>query len=145
MPHNYYLYGDPTAGGRLVWFPWDLNESLTPASRSRCSPESVLLDEVGNEWPLIRFLLDDTHYRGIYRDELARAVEGAIPAAASRDRVERLHSLIAPYVIGPESVETAPYTFLRRAEEFTGSLRGTPGALLDHLAARRTTVLEALP
>ena len=25
MAHNYYLYGDPTKGGRLQWIPWDHN------------------------------------------------------------------------------------------------------------------------
>jgi hypothetical protein len=25
MAHNYYLYGDPAAGGRLKWIPWDHN------------------------------------------------------------------------------------------------------------------------
>jgi hypothetical protein len=25
MPHNYYLYGDPTKSGRLRWLPWDHN------------------------------------------------------------------------------------------------------------------------
>ena len=28
MPHNYYLYGDPTRGGRLRWIPWDHNMSF---------------------------------------------------------------------------------------------------------------------
>ena len=28
MNHNYYVYGDPSDQGRLVWFPWDLNEAM---------------------------------------------------------------------------------------------------------------------
>jgi spore coat protein H len=29
MAHNYYLYGDPSDGGRLKWIPWDHNMSFS--------------------------------------------------------------------------------------------------------------------
>ena len=58
MTHNYYLYGDPEDNGRLVWLPWDLNECLFP-SRGPSGGMSVLLSEVSDRWPVIRYLMDD--------------------------------------------------------------------------------------
>ena len=38
---------------------------------------SLSLDEVGAEWPLIRFLLDDPVYAGRYRELVAEVAAGA--------------------------------------------------------------------
>ena len=60
MDHNYYVYGDPSNGGKLVWFPWDLNEAMLSGGPGGGSvARSIMMDQVGDNWPLIRFLLDD--------------------------------------------------------------------------------------
>ena len=62
MTHNYYLYGDPDDNGRLLWIPWDLNECRSQCEVARQaqvdSQEEDHLDEVGNDWPVIRHLDD---------------------------------------------------------------------------------------
>ncbi len=141
IAHNYYLYGDPSAGGRLVWFPWDLNEALyagmTPPN---CYPQSVMLDEVGTRWPLIRNLLDDPTYRAAYQAELTTVVNGAFATAAVEAQLDANHALISPYVIGPEAIETPPYTFLRAATDFPNALP----TLHAHVEQRQTAVRQAL-
>lgn len=144
IAHNYYLYGQPDHAGRLAWMPWDLNEALRPATRAGCHPESVMLDEVGERWPLIRWVLDDAVYRQAYRDELAGLLAGAFSASALDSALVAAHDLVAPWVVGPEAVETWPYTFLSGPEAFESSLSGTPMSLRDHAARRRLAVQAAL-
>jgi spore coat protein H len=144
IAHNYYLYGQPEGAGRLGWIPWDLNEALRPATHPGCDPQSVMLDAVGEGWPLVRWLLDDPVYRQAYRDELAALLAGAFSAAALDPALAAAHDLVAPWVVGPEAVETFPYTFLPGPGAFEGSLSGSPTSLLDHVAARRVAVQQAL-
>ncbi len=144
IAHNYYLYGQSNHGGRLAWFPWDLNESLRPATRQGCTPESVMLDEVGTNRPLIRFVLDDAVYRRTYQDELAKLLTGAFSSTSLDPALTAAHDLVAPWVVGPEAVEVFPYTFLPSPDAFLVSLGGTPNSLLDHVANRRVAVQAAL-
>ncbi|MDF1562202.1 MAG: CotH kinase family protein [Deltaproteobacteria bacterium] len=145
MTHNYYLYGDPSQGGRIVWIPWDLNEAL----KHRDSPmatnaDSVLLDEIGSEWPLIRRLLDDPVYRARYQEHLRALVDGPLAEATVTPLAQAYHELIAPYVVGPESTETPPFSTLPPTPGVFGdSVEGSLG-ILPHLAARRAAVEAAL-
>jgi hypothetical protein len=144
IAHNYYLYGQPDHGGRLAWIPWDLNEALRPSTRSGCFPSSVMLDEVDARWPLIRRLLDDPVHRQVYRDALASLLAGPFSSTALDPALTAAHELVAPWVVGPEAVETPPYTFLAGPGAFESSLTGTSSSLLDHVAARRLAVQAAL-
>jgi hypothetical protein len=69
---------------------------------------------------------------------------GAFSAAALDPALTAAHELVAPWVVGPEAVEAFPYSFLPGPGAFTGSLSGTPDALLDHVADRRLAVQAAL-
>ncbi len=90
-PHNYYLYADAARGGALAWIPWDHNLALSPGL-GIVGPggfgvaRSLSLDEVGAEWPLIRFLLDDVVYAARYRELVAEVATGAFS-------VERMSAL----------------------------------------------------
>jgi hypothetical protein len=143
MTHNYYLYGDPGQGGRLVWFPWDLNESMLVFAPPACHPTSVMLDELDDHWPVIRYLLDDPVYRPAYQGELADLLDTVLTVEAVQPLLEAYHALVAPHVVGAEG-EAAPYTFLRNATDFEGSLTSPQGGLVPHLAARRAAVQAVL-
>jgi hypothetical protein len=143
MTHNYYLYGDPGQGGRLVWFPWDLNESMLVFSPPGCQPTSVLLDEVDDRWPVIRYLLDDPEYRSVYLAELAALLDQVFTVEAVQPRMQAYHDLVAPHAVGAEG-EVAPYTFLRNEADFELSLTSPQGGLIPHLEARRAAVQAAL-
>ena len=66
MTHNYYLYNNPETG-KLTWISWDHNEVLAASStgggggNGGRGGRSTSLDkaDVGENWPLIRYLLDD--------------------------------------------------------------------------------------
>jgi len=64
MTHNFYLYNNPE-NGLITWIPWDHNESLTSGRRGNMTLE---MNSIGDDWPLISFLLDDSEYRQIYVD-----------------------------------------------------------------------------
>ncbi|MBN1654532.1 MAG: CotH kinase family protein [Deltaproteobacteria bacterium] len=155
MHHNYYLYADPTDNRRLTWFPWDMNESMRMHTQPGCvDPGSVMLDEIVNpdpndtelvwNWPLIRFILGDPEYRKIYRSELKAALEGAFEIDRVYERMDYLHDLISPYVVGPKAEESAPYTNLNDPEDFTNSLTEAEDALKPHVKKRHEAVKEAL-
>ncbi len=98
LAHNYYLYADDSRGV-LTWIPWDNNMSLqeritvpgldvtapqNPQAGSRVfrtegfgRARSLSLEEVGDDWPLIRFLLDDLVYAARYRELVAEVAAGA--------------------------------------------------------------------
>lgn len=98
LAHNYYLYADDSRGV-LTWIPWDNNMSLqeritvpgldvtapqNPQAGGRAfqaegfgRARSLSLEEVGDDWPLIRFLLDDEVYAARYRQLVAEVAAGA--------------------------------------------------------------------
>jgi spore coat protein H len=151
MHHNCFVYADPSRGGRFVWFPWDLNESMLERTQTGCpAPGSVLLREIVEaqsgidaDWPLIRYLLADATYLAVYRKELRAFLDGAFAQAPVIARMERTHALIAPWVVGPEAVEAYPYTNTTQAG-FKSSLTGGDSALEPHVKARRAAVEAAL-
>jgi len=141
MTHNYYLYADPSDDGRLVWFPWDLNESMlvTNGGPGGGGTTEVFAESRSAQWPMIRFLLDDAEYEARYRQELGALLDGAFDEDAVVDRIERYHDLIAPWVTG-EQGESSPYTNLSNANSFNSSVAG----LRDHVQDRRAAVQAAL-
>lgn len=146
MNHNYYVYADPSAGGRLVWFPWDLNEALVSKSGGpggSGAANSVMCDVVGDGWPMIRFLLDDPTYRAQYKTNLQAVLDGPFAEAEVGERAQAYHDLIAPYIVGPEAVEASPYT-LTTAANFEASLSSGSSALLPHISSRHSAVSSAL-
>jgi spore coat protein H len=138
MPHNYYLYGDPSQGGRLTWIPWDHNMCLD--DQVGLSPPIALdISDVGEDWPLIRFLIDDPVYQTVYWEHVRAFAEGVFAATAIKARLKREHDLIAPYVIGPDG-EQPDYTVLPSNDAFNNSLQ----ALYDHVDARHAAISDAL-
>jgi spore coat protein H len=140
MTHNYYLYSDPLDGGRFQWIPWDHSFAFTGGGGGMFGQSlSLGMDEVGEEWPLIRFLLDDPTYSERYVQFVAQAVDLEYTPADMGPRFTAAHELIAPYVIGAEG-ELPGYTFVESAAAFTGTL----DELLQHVEQRQQEVAEFL-
>ncbi len=131
IAHNYYLYGDPSRGGLLTWIPWDHNESLKAGKKG---DDTLTLQNTGDKWPLIRFLLDDDVYHQAYLDHLQAFVAGPYDPQTLFPFIEQLHEMIAPYVVA----EAAPYTQLNGGvADFEGALETGKEALFPHIEARR--------
>lgn len=135
--HNYFLYGDPAKKGRLVWIGWDHNNML--ASANYFPKLSVMMDEVDQTWPLIRYVMDDQVYRERYREALRVLLEGPCSKSRFDARVQQLHEMITPFVTGAEG-ERAPYTHLANPNQFRSALT----SLITAADARREEVRQAL-
>ncbi|MBT3218170.1 MAG: CotH kinase family protein [Proteobacteria bacterium] len=126
---NYYVYGDPSDDGRLVWIPWDLNEAMTDETSHEYSLDFDL-DEVGDNFPLIRYLMDDAVYSEIYLAELQNALDGVYDLDPLHGKMEQYHDMLEPYVVGADG-EISGFTTLHSEDNFHTSLRGGPDALID--------------
>jgi spore coat protein H len=136
---NYYLYQDLSNGGRMTYLPCDFNMSLNnnPFGFTMPGiPASLSLNEIGNNWPLIRFLMDDPIYKNIYHNEMQTAMNGCFNQATITARIRQLHEMIRPYVVGAEG-ETTNYSFLTNgATQFNQGLTD----LVNHVSSRHTAV-----
>lgn len=128
MPHNYYLYNDP-ATGRLDWIPWDNNEALDEGKMGG----ALLLDleAVNDDWPLIRFLMDDPVYAEIYRTRVAETIAGPFEAGAMGARYVELADLIASHAAD----ELEGYSFQFGAGEFEAAVAGLVAHASERAAA----------
>lgn len=123
MSHNYYLYHDPDTG-QLTWISWDHNEAMSSGmggggGRGR-GDRSVSLDktDVGDNWPLIRYLLDDPVYYELYVDYLAETVEEPFNPELMAERYRTLAALIAPYAaadVGETTFDAAVQQLIEHA------------------------------
>lgn len=139
MSHNYYLYSDPSLGGRLRWIPWDHSFAFSGSGGIGGASLSLGLSEVTDAWPLIRFLLDDSEYQATYKSYVARAAESEYTPEWATARFTEAHDLIAPYVVGSEG-EQAGYSFIESAEAFEQTL----DELVAHPTQRQSDVTTYL-
>jgi spore coat protein H len=134
MTHNYYLYADPAQDGRLVWVPWDLN--LSYAASNIRTPLSISMDEVSDDWPLIRRLMDDPVYADAYYSHVAELLDGPLSAQAQQDRFQTAHDLIADSA----RAESGSYTNI--SDSFDDALESTNDAVFGWISDA-TTEAEA--
>ena len=101
MSHNYFLYNNPD--NAFEWIPWDSNEALV--SNNRCL--SLDMDEVDDDWPLIRYILDDLDYNDTYKDYVNSFATSYFNEDYLNPIYEKYKKLIQDYVTN----ETSNYTF----------------------------------
>ena len=122
MSHNYYLYNDSDTG-QLSWISWDHNMAMSAGSGrggnqggdagGRFSGNrNTSLDkaDVGENWPLISYLLADPVYYDMYLGYLADTVAGPFNADKIAEKYQAMADLIAPYAIadvGEDLFDTA--------------------------------------
>ncbi len=139
MSHNYYIYTDP--GDSLIhWIPWDNNEALNEEGKQKGVLSLYLTSqEVGDNWPLIRYLTDDYVYWEKYVSYVRETAEGAFEPEKMKARYQEAHDLIRPYVVGDEG-ETEGYTFLNSSEDFDTGLE----YLFNHVENRSDAAMQFL-
>ncbi len=115
MTHNYYLYNNPV-NGWLTWIPWDNNEALQEGKQGGAL--SLSLDEVGNNWPLIRYLMDVPEYKAQYQEYLISFVEGAFAPAKMIALYSQYDDLLKEYAYA----EARPYSFLGNSADFNAAV-----------------------
>lgn len=116
VPHNYYLYHSATSG-KLVWIPWDHNEAMEGKGREL----SISLSNVSEDWPLIKFLMEQPEYQKIYKEAMKSFIVNIFNTKSMNNRIDRYKTMITPFVIG-ENGEQRGYTFLDLPNEFYNSI-----------------------
>jgi len=144
-PHNYYLYGDPGDDARLHWIPWDHNETFKDGGGVK-QPLPLDMASVGDDWPLIRYLLDDEGYRLKYKAYLLQFVQDVFIPDAMILQYSMYYDMLKEYAYGEEP----PYTFLgsdgtdvsyRTAAQVMASLSEEAGAAFSFNNQQITNVL----
>lgn len=136
LAHNYYLYADPGNDGRLTWIPWDHNLSMMDGMQGSSDP---LLADVGETWPLIRFLLEDPVYSATYQQYLGSSMDGAYDLDAFTGRGGELSELVFPELFR-ENAEMEVYTTLTTEGDYAAAVE----SLVDHAQTRQDKVRAAL-
>ena len=104
MTHNFYLYNNPETG-QLTWIPWDHNEAINEGQRSSMT---LSMDAIGDEWPLISYLLDDDAYYVTYVNYVDETINTVFVADEMVATYQEIASLIEPYA--SEEIGSAAFT-----------------------------------
>lgn len=136
MTHNYYLYNNP-GSGKLEWIPWDNNEALQDGKMGGAL--SLSFSEVGNNWPLIRYIMNDKTWEAEYKKYLSEFITDLFYAERMNQRYENYRLLLNDFVIG-DFCEQKGYTFLNKNADFDEAV----SYLKDHVAGRNNLVQQYL-
>ncbi len=129
MSHNYYLYHHPE-DGLIHWIPWDNNEALMNGKQGGAL--GLSLEEVANNWPLIRYLIDVPEYRQVYEQYLFEFIEGIFAPSQMILLYSEYQELLKEHA----HAELAPFTFLRNQSEFDVAM----DRLKDHVQERADAI-----
>jgi spore coat protein CotH len=131
MSHNFYLYHDPDTG-LLTWISWDHNEVLgvgggmgrrgdTGAPRGGMGVSASLRrEDIGENWPLIRYLLDDPVYYDRYIDYIEETINDVFNPDKMEEKCWAMAELIVPYAAkesGEAAFESAVQELINRIYE----------------------------
>jgi hypothetical protein len=113
--HNYYLYHNPS-DDNLVWIHWDNNAALEPYKNNR-RPIEFNFETVNEQWPLIRFLMDDPVYSASFKTEVKRFTDNYFFPERILPILRNNLDMVAPYVIGQDG-ESKPFSHLIMPRDF---------------------------
>lgn len=128
MTHNYYLYNNPE-NSLLTWIPWDNNEAFDGGDGD---PLSLSLSEVGSDWPLISYLIDQDDYTGEYENYLQEFIDDVFVVSDMQDTYSSYYDLLKDYAYAEES----GYTFLESDSDFDYAV----SKLKSHVSTRNSAV-----
>ncbi len=128
MTHNYYLYNNPD-NKKLTWIPWDNNEALQDGKMGNAL--SLSLSEVGNDWPLIRYIMDVDDYEEIYKAYALQFIEEVFIPSDMITTYTNYYMLLQEYAYAEES----GYTFIN--SNFDQAVE----TLKTHVQSRNSAVL----
>jgi spore coat protein CotH len=147
MAHNYYLYNHST--DKLIWVPWDHNEALSgsPGITGTASGGgmnrtglSLSMNEVTAQWPLLRYVADDSQYMNQYKQYLKTFNSVTFTQTAMDALIDKYYSMIEPYAIGTNGEQTG-YTYLTGSSTFTAA----KNELKTHVASRKSLISTYVP
>ncbi len=94
MTHNYYLYHDLDTE-LLTWIGWDYNEAIQVGKRGNTT---LSQETTTDEWPLIRYLLDQPEYYDRYVNFVAEVDAGSFNSELIDAKLQTRQMLLSPFV-----------------------------------------------
>ena len=127
--HNYYLHNNPE-NGLLTWIPWDNNKAFGGGKGS--TPLSLSLNEVEENWPLIRYLIDQPEYKTKYESYLQKCIDEVFIPSEMIMKYSNCDQLIKEYAYA----EKSGYSFILNDAEFDQAV----STLKMHVESRNNAV-----
>lgn len=139
VTHNFYLYNNPETG-QLVWIPWDHNMTFGvgmgggrgnvggPGGMDGRGNVSFDKADINENWPLIRFLLDDPVYNAKYLAEASALFDAGQVSA----HIEEMAEMLLPYIVAAGEEDQ----FNTALEELIASVSQQDAAVADFLATQ---------
>jgi hypothetical protein len=118
ITHNYFL---ANIDGKLNYIPYDLNLSFQMKGGNNRTALTFDMKEVGNQWPLIRFLIDDPEYYTFYRTAVKNFINTSFNPQILSEYLKKHKAILEPNFIGSE-VEKPPYSHLSNSANFSKSI-----------------------
>jgi spore coat protein CotH len=131
MTHNYFLYNNP-ADSKLTWIPWDNNEALQSGKSGGAL--SLSLSEVGNGWPLIRYLMDVDEYEAQYKTYALQFIEEVFIPSEMTLTYSTYYDLLKDYAYA----ERSGYSYINYDSEFDQAVN----TLKTHVQSRNSAVMS---
>ncbi len=112
--HNYFL---ANTDGILRWVPYDLNLSFQMKGGLNRTALTMEMKEVGTQWPLIRYIVDDPEYFAFYKAVVKDFVEKNFTPTAMNEYIRKHKAILAPNFTASE-IEKPPYSYLQNPQSF---------------------------
>ncbi len=129
MSHNYFLYDNPS-DSKLTWIPWDNNEAFQEGKQGGAL--YISLNEVGTNWPLIRYLKDIEEYNELYELYLQQFIDDVFIPAELTATYQQYYELLKDYAYAEET----GYTYIQYDSEFDQAVE----TLKTHVETRNSVV-----
>ena len=113
---NYFLYNNPETG-LLNWIPWDHNEAFS-RGKGITGSLSLGMDEVRDNWPLIRNLIDDSGFKAVYDNYVEQFTREVFYPEKMIETYNNYFEMIKEYAYD----EIPGYTFIRSDQAFDSAV-----------------------
>lgn len=120
LAHNYFLVN---TDGVMHWVPYDLNLSFQLRGGSNNSRFALSMDmkEVTNQWPLVRYIVDDPEYFAYYKSAVKEFIQKHFNPTTMGAYIQKHKTILQPNFTGT-GVEAPPYSHLRSPQNFEVAL-----------------------
>ncbi len=129
--HNYFL---ASTDGILHWVPYDLNLSFQMKGGLNRTALTMEMKEVGTQWPVIRYIVDDPEYFAFYKSSVKDFVGKHFTLTTMSEYIRKHKAILAPSFIATE-IEKPPYSYLQNTQSFDNSVSDLEKYINERFAA----------
>lgn len=118
ITHNYFLLN---VDQKLNYLPYDMNLSFQMKGGNNRTALTFEMKEVANQWPLIRYLIDDPEYYSFYKAAVKDFIDRDFNPSNLSEYLRKQKAILQPNFEGSEA-EKPPYSHLSAVSNFSKSI-----------------------